>query len=102
MLAVAMSFRDLSACPWRSFPMECHISHLIFEIEVILPFPVYPVETASAASILRLFGFPQKEKKKQGKAFWGHFLQVHLNVSILWIQICFTHCLLNCSFYYRS
>lgn len=72
MLAVEMSFHDLSTCPWRSFPVECHISHLIFEIEIILPLLVYPVETASAASILRLLA-SLKRKKKTGKSFLGPF-----------------------------
>lgn len=38
MLAGEMSFPDLSVCPCRSFPLECHMSYLIFEIEIILPF----------------------------------------------------------------
>lgn len=38
MLAVEMSFPDLAACPWKSFPLEYHISHLMFEIEIILLF----------------------------------------------------------------
>lgn len=37
-LAVEMSFPDLAARPWKSFPLECHISHLMFEIEIILLF----------------------------------------------------------------
>lgn len=36
MLAVEMSFPDPAACPWTSFPLECHISHLMFEIEILL------------------------------------------------------------------
>lgn len=69
MLVVEMSFHDLSACPWRSFPVEYHISHLIFEIEIILPILVYPVETASAASILRLLASLKRKKKNREKLF---------------------------------
>lgn len=100
MLAVEMSSPDLSACPWKTFPLECHIFHLMFEVEIILPFQF------TLLKLLLQFQFwdfwlPSKNKQTK-KSFLRPFPASSFKCQDFMIQICFTHCLLNCSFYYWS